>query len=292
MDAGVYAISRWGVQRAAMLGATVRTFPHHNAAALERALVATPRGRTPIIVTDGVCPTCGRVAPLSSYMTMARKRSGLLVIDDTQALGVLGHSPNPQLPYGRGGGGSLRWCGIDGTEVLVLASLAKGLGVPVAVLAGSRARVRAFEAKSLTRIHCSPPSIAVLHAAERAVVCNRRVGDLRRARLAALVRRFQRGLGTAHHSLVGTGIFPVQSIRPPSGMTAAELHDRLLESGLRTVLRRGEDGTPCVSLLLSARHTADAIDFAAAAVRDASAARSPTTTFTRKEPHHEEPVCH
>ena len=83
----------------------------------------------------------------------------LLVADDTQALGILGHSPDARMPYGHGGGGSLRWSGIGGPEALVFASLAKGFGVPIAVLAGSRARIREFEEKSLTRVHCSPPSM-------------------------------------------------------------------------------------------------------------------------------------
>jgi hypothetical protein len=64
-----------------------------------------------------------------------------LVIDDTQALGILGHSPGPHAPYGKGGGGSLQWAGIGGPDVLVVSSLAKGFGAPVAVLAGSEATV-------------------------------------------------------------------------------------------------------------------------------------------------------
>src|SRR4051812_40813588 len=34
MDDGTYAIARWGIERAAGRGITVRRFPHHNAAAL------------------------------------------------------------------------------------------------------------------------------------------------------------------------------------------------------------------------------------------------------------------
>ena len=64
MDAGAYPISRWSAQRAVMRGAAVRIFPHHDAAALARALAAAPCGRMPVIVTDGFCPNCGRVAPL------------------------------------------------------------------------------------------------------------------------------------------------------------------------------------------------------------------------------------
>jgi 8-amino-7-oxononanoate synthase len=273
-----------------MRGAIVRVFPHHDAATLERHLAVAPRGRVPIIVTDGLCPTCGRVAPLSVYLKLARKHRGLLVADDTQALGLLGESPNARLPYGQGGGGSRRWCGISGPEALIFASLAKGFGVPIAVLSGSHAHVREFAEKSLTRIHCSPPSLAVLRAAQHALVCNRRDGDARRARLTALARRFRRGLGTAQPNLVGTGLFPVQSIRPPASVTAASLHDRLLGRGIRTVLQRSENGAPCVSFLLSARHSVRDIDSAATAAREAVEVRSPAFTLTPKEFYHEQPV--
>ncbi len=291
MDAGVYAITRWGVQRAAMRRANVRIFPHHDAAALERTAEAVPPGHTSVVVTDGFCPTCGRVAPLGDYLAAARRRRGLLVVDDTQALGVLGRSPSARMPYGCDGGGTPAWCGVRGPELLVFASLAKGLGVPVAVLAGSMAYVRAFEQKSLTRVHCSPPSNAVLRAAEHAMHCNRRYGAARRDRLATLVRRFRRGVGAPSAEL-GGGLFPVQRLRPPPGMTAAALHRRLLETGVRTVLQRDERGHPSVTFLLNARHTGPEIDFAATAAHDAIAVPSHPITPTRKESHHEESVYH
>jgi 8-amino-7-oxononanoate synthase len=265
MDAGVYPITRWGVQRAAMLGATVRAFPHHDVSALERDLAETPRGRKPVIVTDGFCPRCGRVAPLVSYISLARRCGGLLVTDDTQALGVLGHSPSARRSYGCGGGGALRWGGIRSPETLVISSLAKGFGSPVAVLAGSRFWVGKFEEQSLTRVHCSPPSIAVLRAAEHALKRNRIDGDARRDRLVQLVHRFRRGVKAAGVALT-PGLFPAQAIESAPGLPLATLHQRLLERGILTALSRGENGRPQISFLLTARHTPEEIDTAVSAI--------------------------
>jgi 8-amino-7-oxononanoate synthase len=265
MDAGVYPITRWGVQRAAMRGAMVRAFPHHDAAALERDLAVAPRGRKPVIVTDGFCPSCGRVAPLAAYLTLARRRGGLLVADDTQALGILGHSPSVRRPYGCGGGGALRWSGIHAPEILVISSLAKGFGAPVAVLAGSHVWIGKFEEQSLTRVHCSPPSIAVLRAAEEALKRNRLDGDARRERLAELVRRFRRGVKAAGVA-IGPGLFPMQAIKSAAGLPLATLHHRLLERGVRTALSRGENGQPRITFLLTARHTPQEIDAAVSAI--------------------------
>jgi 8-amino-7-oxononanoate synthase len=191
------------------------------------------------------------------------------------------------MPYGEGGGGSLRWSGLSDPDVLVYSSLAKGLGVPVAVLAGSRPWICKYKENSLTRVHCSQPSAAALRAAEHAVACNRRDGDARRARLVAQVRRFRRGLSVAGVA-AGRGLFPVQTIRSANGMAASALHRRLAEHGVRTVLNRGDNGIPIVSFLFTAVHALAEIDAAVSAINAASLLRP----VTSKEINYEKPVCH
>jgi len=277
MDAGVYPIARWGAQHAAMGGAAVRVFPHHDAAALRRELAAAPRGRAPMIVTDGFCANCGHVAPLGEYLELARHWGGWLVADDTQALGVLGHSPNARRPYGHGGGGSLRWSGVSGPDVLVFNSLAKGFGVPMAVLAGSNARVRQFEERSLTRVHCSPPSAAAFRAAQHAIELNRSWGDALRRRLAHLVRSFREGLRGLGISARGGG-FPIQTLVLPPRVDAELLHRDLEERGLRTVLQAGRnDARPRLTLLLTARQPRSAIKLAVAMIAQALGGRQRTS---------------
>lgn len=287
MDAGAYPITRWGVQRAAMQGAAVRIFAHHDPHALKAELGTARLDRAPVIVTDGFCPGCGRVAPLADYRALTSSAGGLLVVDDTQALGILGHSPSASMPYGHGGGGSLRWSGIGGPETLVFSSLAKGFGAPLAVLAGSRAWIRKFEEKSLTRVHCSPPSIAALHAAERAVGCNRRDGEARRAKLLDLVRRFRRGL-----NVIGVaarrGLFPIQTLRTEGAVPAPELHRRLADRGVHAVLNRAADGQPRLSFILTSRHTPAEIDTAVRSI----AAASKVQPMPMKEVNFEESVYH
>jgi 8-amino-7-oxononanoate synthase len=246
VDAGTYPIAWWGAERARCSGAVVRPFRHHDPAALRRAVAAQGRGqspaagpgerRRPIVLADGFCPGCGRVAPIESYLSIVAPAGGSVVVDDTQALGVLG-TPSAGHPYGRGGGGIVRWSRLSGSNLVVVASLAKGFGVPVAVVAGGGAAVRQYLARSETRVHCSPASNAHLHAAIAALRINGSRGDALRSHLAALVSQFRAGLGTLGVPLT-PGLFPVQSTGAGARLDLQAVHQRLAGLGIGTVLNR------------------------------------------------------
>ncbi|HEX8212495.1 MAG TPA: aminotransferase class I/II-fold pyridoxal phosphate-dependent enzyme [Longimicrobium sp.] len=274
LDAGAYAVARWGAERAAGRGSPVSTFAHHDPDALRRSL-RKARGRgAPVVAADGFCPGCGRPAPVAEYAQAVREAGGVLVLDDTQAFGVIGESPGPGAPYGRGGGGSLRRWGVHGEGVLVAASLAKGFGVPGAVLMGDAARVAELEEGSQTRMHCSPPSAAVVAAAERALRVNAEHGDALRLRLARRVALFRRRLAEGGIRPVG-GSFPVQSLERAGAIGAGELHARLLRRGVRSVLLAGK--VPRLAFLVTAAHRPDQIIHAADALLAAAASESRRT---------------
>jgi len=176
------------------------------------------------------------VAPIESYLATVSPVGGTVVVDDTQALGVLG-APAPGQPYGRGGGGAARWSRLSSPLLIVVASLAKGFGVPVATVAGSGAVIQQYLAKSETRVHCSPPSNAHLHAAIAALRINASRGDALRSHLAALVSQFRAGLGTLGVPLT-PGLFPVQSTGAGARLDLQAVHQRLAGLGIGTVLNR------------------------------------------------------
>ena len=267
MDLSAYPLARWGAERGAAMGVPPVPFAPH-AGALVAALAqagaagtgtrASPARRWPVVFCDGWQPLAEVQPPWRAYLALLRRHGGLLVQDDTQALGVCG----------RGGRGSA----LHGPDVLLAGSLAKGFGVPVAVLAGRRALIERFAAASQTREHASPPSAAVIAALAHALELDRRGGDAARARLRERVRRFRALLARGGLGCDG-GDFPVQSPRLPAGLDAVPLHAALLERGVRAVLQRARDGGGArLSFLFTAAHPAAAIDGAAALLLDASAA--------------------
>lgn len=268
LDRGSYPVARWGVERAAGRGTAVHGFPHRDPDALWRLLRRGAGRRRPVVVSDGLCTGCGCSTPLAEYLDCVRRAHGLLIVDDTQALGLLGTAPDQAHPYGRGGGGSLRHLGLADPDVILVSSLAKGLGVPLAVLAGSQKVLRWFEHGSETRMHSSPPSAADTSAGERALELNAHLGDALRQRLARRVRRFQDGLAAQSVPITG-GLFPVQTIGPIPGVDPAGLYRHLAQAGIRTVLRRACDSAdPRISFILTARHAFGDIDQAILALAD------------------------
>ncbi len=118
MDSGAYPIAQWGLVRFAFNGNEVIKFKHHQVDNLSRALRARLQpGQRPLVVTDGWCPHCGELAPLQDYLDCVRPYNGMLIVDDTQALGVFGTNPRQSQPYGLGGGGSLRYLHMGGRRI-------------------------------------------------------------------------------------------------------------------------------------------------------------------------------
>ncbi|QJR35696.1 aminotransferase class I/II-fold pyridoxal phosphate-dependent enzyme [Gemmatimonas groenlandica] len=257
LDAGAYAIAQWAADYARAKGATVHTAPHFEPDALARMLRQLgPRAQQAVVVLDGYCTGCGRVLPLDPYQQIARSYGALLVIDDTQALGVLGHTPDAAAPYGRGGGGILQRSSLDARAgVVLITSLAKAFGVPVASLSGERQVVQAFRQQSETRVHCSPPAIASVLAAKAALAVNTTQGDELRARLATNVTTFRTAMRSAGVPLQTPTLFPVQSTPVMDAGQASHVHAYLAAHDIHVVRQRSRCGDGVqLTFLISTSH--------------------------------------
>lgn len=261
VDDCLYPVARWGVERSAALGIPVVMFHRHDVRALWQA-IALAKSKRPVIVADGFCPACGRSVPLREYVDCASAQDGLIVLDDTQAIGIMGRRPGPLAPYGIGGGGSMSLAEVRDRRVVIVGSLAKAFGAPVAFVSGSHQLIWEFGRLSSTRVHCSPPSAAAIAAAARALETNRRQGEQLRWALAERVSRFRRGLGAMAGS---PGLFPVQHLKLPRHAEPLVLHKQLRRRGVHTVLTGSGRGGPArIAFVLTARHENHEIDHALA----------------------------
>jgi 8-amino-7-oxononanoate synthase len=267
-DAHLYPILRAALHLA---GRPVEELPPHDPAALAARLRRA--GRFPVVVTDGWCIDCGRAAPLAEYVAMLRPRDGLLIVDDTQALGLFG-TPGDQ-PFGRGGGGTLRAQALDeGDPVVAVTSLAKAFGVPMAVLAGPSVLLDRVRASGPMRAHASPPCVPATRAALRALRLNRTCGARRRLQLARALRLFRASCRARGVWLAG-GFHPVQTLPLPRGTDTADLVRLAAAHDLSLAACRIADGTPALRLVVTSAHAGDvckAASVVAELVRAAQAA--------------------
>jgi 7-keto-8-aminopelargonate synthetase-like enzyme len=110
----------------------------------------------------------------------------------------------------------------------------------------------------------------VLAAARRALALPAPEADARRTRLAARVRQLRRALRARGFTVRG-GSFPMQRVPLPDADLALELFRRLARHGVRAVVRRSRcNDEVSLSFLVTAAHTPQQIDDAAAALAAAS----------------------
>lgn len=262
-DQGAYEIGRWAVQSLAGLGVPVESFAHRRPGDLRGRASRQFDGRRPIVVLDGISQRTWGPNPLVDYLRVVEETRGLLIVDDTHALGILGE-PQANTPFGRGGGGSLRWHEAESDNVLYVASLTKGFGVPIAILAGSGRLVDWFRVGSRTRRHCSPPSVPSMRAVEHALDENDSHGEALRTQLADNIEQLRSTLNAA--GIPGPRpLFPVQTVLlPPEAdphRFAADLQNRGVNG-----LPVADDETPAMMFVVTAAHDPAELQFAARAV--------------------------
>lgn len=273
-DARIYRVGGWGVERAAGKGVQAIKFRHQCAASLHRFVRQnTGTKQRPIVVSDGWCPFCGKASPLNDYLQIIEPFNGLLVVDDTQALGILGRKPGVALPYGFGGGGSFKYLNTGSERVIAISSLAKAFGVPLAALCGSESQVTAFKLRSETRINSSQPSAAALAAGQNALRWNAANGDCLREALFRKVAFFKDNMAIGGFETAG-GFFPVQTITGLDDKQTRRIHAALWKKGIRTVPVLAHGKNPKLCWLLNAHQTYEGIERACRAffalIRDSS----------------------
>ena len=229
--------------------ATLRRYPHADAAALDRRL-GSDAAR--MIATDGVFSMDGDLAPLPALTRTARQAGAWLLVDDAHGLGVLG----------RGGRGSLDHFGLAADEATILmGTLGKSFGTFGAFVAGSEDLIETLiqRARSYIFTTATPPALAEatrvsLRLAERE--------DWRRERLQVLIARFRQGANQLGLTLADSTT-PIQPLLAGSAERAIAWSQALEAAGLLVGAIRPPtvpEGTARLRITFSAAHTEADVD--------------------------------
>jgi len=242
-------------------GKPLHLFHHRDASHLAESLrLHLGAGERPLVLTDGLFPISGEVAPLDAYLPLVQAWDGLLGVDDAHGVGVLGEN----------GRGSLEWLGLGGAEsVQVCATLSKALGGYGGILFGSRARISEMENHSRVYVAASPPPLPVAAAAAKALEIARSEPQ-RRQRLWENVALARAGLRRLGWELPDTPA-PILCLRARPGVDLARLRAGLFERDICVAHVTSYSSTPpggALRIAIFATHTAEQIERLVEALRN------------------------
>ena len=145
---------------AASTGKPCFPFAHRDPGDLEKKIGARlGGGERPLILSDGVFPTFGRLAPLPEYAAAARRYRGLLCVDDSHGVGVLGAN----------GRGTAEHFGLPAGRCHVAATLSKAFGGYGGFIAGRKGLVARVRSRAGAWRGSTPPPTPVAAATARGI---------------------------------------------------------------------------------------------------------------------------
>lgn len=207
---------------ASLCGCPVHVFAHADADALKDVLRQhAAQLRQPLVLSDGVFATTGRVAPLADYARIAHAAGGLLFVDESHAYGVLG-------AHGRG---AAEHCGVS--DAWHAGTLSKGFCAQGGLLPCSRefaARVR-----SLPPVRGASAGSAVSAMVAAAALRYARAHPQRREHLQHISQRLKRGLRGLGLDVVDTPA-PITAFAVGRHAAMVALQRALFDDGLHVAL--------------------------------------------------------
>jgi glycine C-acetyltransferase len=240
--------------------ATIKVFPHRDAAAARRVLEELPRTQRKLIISDGVFSMDGDLGALPALCDLAEEFDCIMMVDDAHASGV----------FGQHGRGTVDHFGLHGRVDVQVGTLSKALGVLGGYVAGSRSLIDFLyhRARPFLFSTSHPPAVAAscLAAVE---VLESEPGLM--DRLWENTRFFKSGLAALGFD-TGASESPITPVIVGEASLAMSLSDRLFEKGVfaqgigfPTVPR----GRARVRTIVTATHTRPELEFALDCFKDA-----------------------
>jgi len=241
--------------------ATIKVFPHGDAAAARAIVADLPRTQKTLIITDGVFSMDGDLGALPALCDVADAFGCLMMVDDAHASGV----------FGRQGRGTVDHFGMHGRVHIQVGTLSKAIGALGGYVAGSRALIDFLHHKARPFLFSTshPPSVTATCLAALDLLES---DDSLIQRLWDNTRFFKAGL-TALGLDTGRSESPITPVMVGDAALAMRLSDRLFELG---VFAQGigfptvAKGKARIRTIVTATHTREELSFALDAFGQAS----------------------
>src|SRR5437763_1140735 len=236
--------------------ATIKVFPHKDAAAARKVLESLPASQRKLLITDGVFSMDGDLGALPELCALAEEFGCIMMVDDAHASGV----------FGKNGRGTIDHFGMHGRVDIQVETLSKAIGALGGYVAGSKMLIEYLYHRA------RPFLFSTSHPPATAAACIAAIDVLEQEpqiidRLWENTRFFKAGLQSLGLN-TGLSESPITPVIVGDGALAMKLSDRLFEVGVfaqgiafPTVAR----DKARVRTIVTATHTRDQLQFALAA---------------------------
>ncbi len=233
--------------------ATIKVFPHKDAAAARVVLQGLPAAQRKLLISDGVFSMDGDLGALPELCALAEEFGCIMMVDDAHASGV----------FGANGRGTIDHFNLHGRVDIQVGTLSKAVGALGGYVAGSKALIEFLyhRARPFLFSTSHPPGVAAACIAAIDVLEQEpQIID----RLWENTRFFKAGLASLGFN-TGSSPSPITPVIAGEGALAMKLSDRLFEEGVfaqglafPTVAR----DKARVRTIVTATHTRDELQFA------------------------------
>lgn len=209
-------------------------------------------GERPLVISDGVFPISGEIAPVPDYVQVLESYDGaILCLDDAHATGVIGEK----------GQGTLEYYGLQGERRYTAYTLSKALAGHGGIIAGDAALIERLGRNSTVPIAASSSPLPVASASARALELVRTNPDLVR-QLWANVARAREGLRELGWPLADTPV-PIICLGTRPGLDLAHMQSELFARDICVAHVTAYSSTPpggALRIAIFATHTVEQID--------------------------------
>ena len=205
----------------------------------------------PLVLSDGVFPVSGEIAPLPEYLALVKPLQGLVYLDDAHAVGVLGEN----------GLGTPDYYDIADKSCHSSATLAKALGGYGGVIWGTASWIDNLDRNSRICAGASPPPLVVAAASACALAMARSNPELRK-RLWVNVTQARKGLRSLGWEMADSPV-PILCLEGRQGISLERIKKGLLEQAIAVELVRSYTSTPAggaIRIAIFATHSTAQID--------------------------------
>jgi len=218
-------------------------------------------GQRPLVMSDGVFPSLGHIAPIPAYVDVLERYPGSLIcLDDAHGGGAIGEN----------GRGTLDYFNLDGTRtarasgpvgLFFSGTLSKALGGQGGIISGAREWIDQLKASSHYYNGASQPAVPVAAASAKALEIVTNHPELRE-QLQANVRHAKNGLSQLGLEVDDTPV-PIIPLTIGSGANMERIQQALMQQGIAIAYTRTYAGVGAEGLLriaIFATHTPEMID--------------------------------